>query len=514
MKALFLGLLLLTVPACASSTTLPDVPDASRSDAGKDAAGDTKGPDTAIADSGCGAGELRCVDKCVDVTSDSANCGMCGKACGTDSTCVGGACVCSGSKSSCADVCVDTNTDSNNCGACGKKCLPTDKCSEGKCQAACPTGESRCSGSCINTATDVNNCGACAKVCATGQSCIASACVCDFPTKSCSGTCVNVNFDVNNCGDCGKVCPSGLKGTAGCTSGSCVLTCSAGYGNCNDVVSDGCEAEFLTDNNNCGGCGVKCPTLTSACRSGSCQTCPSGTILCGGACVNRLTDPKNCGSCGNICSGSTPNCNAGTCVAMCPGGTTPCSGACTSTATDPNNCGTCGNKCSTGVCVSSTCLTCTSGTITKDIPFSSVSGWTTSGCCSPPPPNYLVANGTGDTVTGTFADEIPPGSVAKTITVKFGIEHACVATTNAMDFQLNGVSVGTWNSSKGPDCSCGNTAVGDASFSAPLSAYKAGMSNTVSIVHNDSGSCHEAITNPVGAPLSTAMRVVITYGCP
>jgi hypothetical protein len=162
--------------------------------------------------------------------------------------------------------------------------------------------------------------------------------------------------------------------------------------------------------------------------------------------------------------------------------------------------------------VSSACLTCTSGTITKDIPFGSVTGWTTTGCCSQP--NYLVANGTGATVSGTFADEIPSGSVVKSVSLSFGVEHACNSTTNSMDFQFNGTSVGTWNSSKGPDCSCGDTRVGDAIFPAPISAYRPGMTNTISIVHNDSGNCHEAITNVTGAPSGTAMRAVITYGCP
>lgn len=141
-----------------------------------------------------------------------------------------------------------------------------------------------------------------------------------------------------------------------------------------------------------------------------------------------------------------------------------------------------------------------------------MTGWTTSGCCSES--NYLVAPSAGATVRGGFSDTIPSGSVVKTVTVKWGIEHACAADTNAMEFKLNGTTIGTWNSAKGPDCMCGDTRVGDASFSAPTTAYLPGASNTVSILHNYSGYCHEAITSVPAAPTGTAARVVITYGCP
>jgi hypothetical protein len=61
----------------------------------------------------------------------------------------------------------------------------------------------------------------------------------------------------------------------------------------------------------------------------------------------------------------------------------------------------------------------------------------------------------------------------------------------------------------------GDTRVGVATFSAPVSAYKgSGAKNDITVVHNDPGSCHEAFTSVPSAPVGTIVRVVIDYGCP
>ena len=66
---------------------------------------------------------------CVDVSSDSLNCGACGNQCmGPSATCIAGACACMQLGflyCAAAGGCVDTTTDLGNCGACGSACDPT-----------------------------------------------------------------------------------------------------------------------------------------------------------------------------------------------------------------------------------------------------------------------------------------------------------------------------------------------------------------------------------------------------
>src|ERR1051326_8917501 len=54
--------------------------------------------------------------------------------------------------------CLDLKTDSNNCGSCGNVCA--DKC---------------CNGQCIDTTSDNANCGACGSACMNGNSCCSAS---------------------------------------------------------------------------------------------------------------------------------------------------------------------------------------------------------------------------------------------------------------------------------------------------------------------------------------------------
>ncbi len=380
------------------------------------------------------------------------------------------------------------------CDAVGKEC---DECKagatdcDGKTPRSCDTTGRWKAGTTCSGSTPVCRAGICAPgACATGD-------------HRCTGDILEqCNTELTGF-DPVKVCPSGLCDSTGKECDEC----KSGSADCVGNTPRACDStghwKTLT----------ACSGSTPLCKSGICAAgaCVAGEYRCSGSvletCNSGLTgfDPvMTCGS--GLCDATGKECDE------CATGSKSCSGS------TPRTCDSTGHWVSLAPCVSPTpgcsggvCTACASGTITKLIPFSSVTGWSPTGCCSQP--NYLVANAMGAVASGTFADEIPTGSVVKSITLSFGIEHACVTTTNAMDFQLNGVSVGTWNSSKGPDCSCGDTRVGDAVFTAPLSAYKAGSTNTISIVHNDSGSCHQAITSVVGSP-GTAMRAVVTYGCP
>src|SRR5204863_9626401 len=91
----------------------------------------------------------RCLDRsggrCVDLRTDSANCG----ACGNGLTCQNGACmmpVCPNGTLPCNGQCVDVSTDPANCGGCGALCAPSFICAGGKC--TCQKGFAQCNGVC------------------------------------------------------------------------------------------------------------------------------------------------------------------------------------------------------------------------------------------------------------------------------------------------------------------------------------------------------------------------------
>ena len=120
-------------------------------------------------------------------------------------------------------------------------------------------------------------------------------------------------------------CPEGYicvvsGGRATCATCESVCGCNCVNGACPD---------YQTDNFNCGGCGIQCP---SGCCNGTC--CPSGTSCCYGTCMDSI-DYKKCENCGSVCTDKTQTC--------CPGAQGP--GACTNTQIDPQNCGQCGNVC-------------------------------------------------------------------------------------------------------------------------------------------------------------------------
>jgi len=96
---------------------------------------------------------------------------------------------CPGGLSRCGGGCIDTRTDPANCGACGKVCPSypnaTSTCTGGTCGYTCSKSFMRvfedCNGIAAdgcesNLASDQSNCGTCGKVCAEGDTCITSSC--------------------------------------------------------------------------------------------------------------------------------------------------------------------------------------------------------------------------------------------------------------------------------------------------------------------------------------------------
>src|SRR5262245_13878686 len=329
-----------------------------------------------------------------------ADCLSGGCTCASDGDCPPASPRCSPAKAVCVP-CLPTNdncTMGTHCVArgdtfeCVKTCHADSDCTGmGRLKPTC------CNQTCVDANSDVAHCGQCGAVCETPAhglpGCQAAACVlgsCDPGFSDCNtrlddGCEIRTETDVANCGACGTRCPTGAHGTTTCAAGQCGLLCSAGFGDCNLVGSDGCEIELARDVKNCGACKNACPQPASAtvsCHSGACvvDKCNPGLADCDGKVDNgceadTMKDSANCGGCAVPCSPphAMPSCALGVCkVASCLPGWSDCDGnpqnGCeSSTGDDVNNCGACGKKCAAPnsmlSCIGGACviLGCTPG---------------------------------------------------------------------------------------------------------------------------------------------------------
>ena len=287
-----------------------------------------------------------------NVLTDVNNCGACAMPCPAlphaTATCTGGGCAIASCDPGFADCdhsvysgCeIDLGSDVNNCATCGMKCPAITNgypaCSAGACVVGgCDAGYADCDGDPTNgcevhLANDDLNCGACKVKCANvangSPTCGGFVCgigACNTGFADCFGGVVNgcetdLTSDVNHCGDCATVCPLVANGSRSCATGMCgIASCAAGFGNCDNLLGNGCETTFAADLNNCGSCGHVCPTPangTASCASGMCTlaSCNAGFSDCdnnpaNGCERNTLNDPNNCGGCGI-------KCGSGTCV--------------------------------------------------------------------------------------------------------------------------------------------------------------------------------------------------------
>jgi hypothetical protein len=205
----------------------------------------------------------------------------------------------------CGTTCEDPTLPAN-CGSCGHVCEAgtggTATCTAGQCGVGCSgSTPDNCSGACTNTATDPNNCGTCNNVCpgptnADGGVAACSpgadggpACglACNAPTsQACGGACVNP-ASPTTCGSSCLVCPQPTVGSGSpiCTVADGGLgTCSV---QCGGATTQQCpagsgECFALTDLNNCGSCGNKCPSPPT---NGS-PTCSGTSPVCGVSCAS------------------------------------------------------------------------------------------------------------------------------------------------------------------------------------------------------------------------------------
>lgn len=310
------------------------------------------------------------VPLCCDGTCTSPdsveNCGSCGNACSFDEPCalLGGEPHCSAAgceetrrSTDCGTgICADLGWDSDNCGACGHTCPAHSMCFDGTC-TPCPAGSDRCGsgslasgGECINTVSNPWACGGCGNVCDPDKICEGGTCVaCPSGTVRCGMNCVDLQTSRLNCGTCGNYCYDNvLSGGTTCCSGSCT--------------------NLLTNESNCGTCGNACGE-NQRCIGGMCALVPSGTVeiscrlgqtACGMTCTDLNSDEFNCGMCGRACM-SGRVCVEGACLLPggedgCGLGQVRCDGRCVDLETSWTNCGRCGHQCPAYyTCRESTC---------------------------------------------------------------------------------------------------------------------------------------------------------------
>jgi len=174
----------------------------------------------------------------------------------------------------------------------------------------------------------------CEPACGPGEVCEEGLCRCGFGeactsgSACCDGTCAELAGDVVNCGGCGVACESGPRALAVCGVDGCGLECTDGFADCNDAP--GCESD-LASAESCGGCGIRCEDgeLCDGSTRTCVSTCPPGTEVCDGACVDTATSLASCGACGRACVGganATEVCSAGTCAFACAGEFFDCDG--------------------------------------------------------------------------------------------------------------------------------------------------------------------------------------------
>lgn len=275
-----------------------------------DPGGCVKAPECSGTRRDCKNGGL---DGCeTDVSSDLKNCGACGNTCPTPATgqavCSDGVCgvaTCGDRYRDCngdpSDGCeTDTQRNIDSCGRCGNRCATgahaAAACSLGQCKLACQAGYLDCDGQSANGcetngASDINHCGSCGNRCTSsgaanavcaGGTCEVSSCSAPFLTcrSGATNACeTDSSRDLSHCGRCGRACGAVSNGTPSCQDKNCAIgSCNEGYADCNQDLSDGCEAGISGDPAHCGSC-APCPgyglvTSETSCTSRVCDlTC-------------------------------------------------------------------------------------------------------------------------------------------------------------------------------------------------------------------------------------------------
>ncbi|NYZ78805.1 hypothetical protein H0N99_01525 [Candidatus Micrarchaeota archaeon] len=276
----------------------------------------------------CLGGLTYCNGVCVDLTSNTSNCGGCGNVCGGNSTTCKGGCVV-GSMS--AYYCGDRNVSSiigDVSGSCQESCLG------GTCYCnavlSCPADRTVISCCGKNSTCPSDYCGS------NGQKCTYSL------SQSCYVGCSNI--PPPHCTSCTPTC------TASCSSCQTGQTCDTASGQCvSSGVTPTCGNEICESGESSSNCCKDCGCSTGSCCNNACVTPACTNLDDGNPCTSdtcNIADPCNPQQVHTPLSGVS-----------CPGGTCQ-NGACIAAQTGCSSDSNCpGQKCCSGACVTSACTT-------------------------------------------------------------------------------------------------------------------------------------------------------------
>jgi hypothetical protein len=431
---------------------------------------------------GCCSG----VDHCVNLLTDTSNCGSCRTHCTPGEVCVDGECRCNGgagcvyeSQVCCSRGCTNVLSDESNCGpvdsldGCGRTCRPGVECEDGNCSCGaggdCGGSETCCNNSlCVNLDTSFANCGRCDFSCDVGEQCSGGNCACT-PACSDGDSCTEDSCDVDNCvhhtldGDDDGYCASWCSdsGRGDCIEGDCddanpsanagrTELCTTSFdddcdGSNNDIGATGCTTYYLDHDDDTYGV-----TTDTQCR---CAPTGEYTATRGGDCAdsNAARNPAAT----EQCNGIDDDCNASTadgdaqCAGFCCGSPAAChtccsAGQCTATHDSCSGyaclCDTGWSDCSSDCDCNTGGAACCSGTSCID---TSGSG-TGSGCCN----SSHCGSGTW-TCSGnscSCAVEVCTGDFCRT-------SGQCCDTGDC--------GTGSWTCTAAHACSCSRAACGD-----------------------------------------------------
>jgi hypothetical protein len=117
----------------------------------------------------CAESTVECGGLCADLTSSSAHCGTCFRACAADEFCEGGECL-----GGCTPDCSGRECGTDGCGGTCGSCGAGTTCDGVSCVTTCEL--TLCGEACVDTTSDPSHCGDCFSPCGSGETCSGGTC--------------------------------------------------------------------------------------------------------------------------------------------------------------------------------------------------------------------------------------------------------------------------------------------------------------------------------------------------